>query len=168
VFVTITTLDPTLARLLEPRAPAPWRRLRTIRALSDAGVPVAVSVAPQIPFINDDLEQVLEAAADAGARRAFYSVLRLPWELAPLFRQWLMAHFPDRAERVMARIQDLRGGRDYDSRWDQRMRGQGVWAALLHQRFETACRKLEMNRQRPQYDFSAFRHDAGSRQINLF
>lgn len=168
VFVTITTLDARLARLLEPRAPAPWRRLRTIRALADAGVPVAVSVAPQIPFLNDDMEQVLEAAAAAGAQRAFYSVLRLPWELSPLFRQWLEAHFPERAERVMARVQDLRGGRDYDADFSQRMSGQGVWAQLLRTRFDTACRRLGLDRPRPAYDFSQFRHSAGSRQISLF
>lgn len=168
VYVTITTLDAALARRLEPRAPAPWRRLRTIRALADAGVPVAVSVAPQIPFINEDLEQVLAAAADAGAQRAFYSVLRLPWELAPLFRQWLLEHFPERAERVMARMHDLRGGRDYDAAYGQRMSGQGVWAALLRQRFDTACRRLGLDRERPPPDFSRFSHGAGSRQIGLF
>ena len=97
VYVTITTLDARLARILEPRAAAPHRRLRTIRTLAEAGMPVGVSVSPQIPFINDDMERVLEAAFEAGARRAFYQVLRLPWELAPMFRQWLELHYPDRA-----------------------------------------------------------------------
>ena len=107
VYVTITTLDATLARRMEPRAAAPHRRLRTIRALAEAGVPVGVSVAPQIPFITEDMEQVLEAARDAGARSAFYTVLRLPWELDALFREWLQVHYPQRAARVMARVQDL-------------------------------------------------------------
>jgi DNA repair photolyase len=107
VYVTITTLDAALARRMEPRAAAPHRRLRTIRALADAGVPVGVSVAPQIPFITEDMEQVLAAAHDAGARSAFYTVIRLPWELDALFREWLALHYPDRAARVMARVQDL-------------------------------------------------------------
>ncbi len=109
VYVTVTTLDGELARKLEPRAAAPRRRLRTIRTLAEAGVPVGVSVAPQIPFVNEDMEQVLEAAWEAGARSAFYTVIRLPWEVAPLFRQWLELHYPQRAGRIMARIHDMRG-----------------------------------------------------------
>ena len=139
VYVTVTTLDAELARRMEPRAAAPWRRLRTIRTLADAGIPVGVSVSPQIPFINDDMEQVLEAARDAGARSAFYVVLRLPWELSPLFRQWLVLHYPDRADRVMARIHDLRGGKDYDASFATRRTGQGLWADLIAQRFAKAC-----------------------------
>ena len=135
VYVSITTLDAWLARILEPRAAAPHRRLRTIRTLAEAGVPVGVSVSPQIPFINDDMERVLEAAYEAGARRAFYQVLRLPWELSDLFRQWLALHYPDRAARVMARMQDMRGGKDYDAHFATRMKGQGIWADLLRQRF---------------------------------
>jgi DNA repair photolyase len=107
VYVTVTTLDAQLSRRLEPRAAAPWRRLRTIRALADAGVPVGVSVAPQIPFLTTDMEQVLEAAWEAGARRAFYTVLRLPWEVEPLFRQWLELHAPERAQRVLARVREM-------------------------------------------------------------
>ncbi len=110
VYVTITTLDPVLARRLEPRAAAPHRRLRLLRTLAEHGVPCGVSRAPQIPFLTDDMEQVLEAAWEAGARSAFYHVLRLPWEVAPLFRQWLQLHYPQRAERVMARVLDMRGG----------------------------------------------------------
>ncbi|MEO7127258.1 MAG: PA0069 family radical SAM protein, partial [Rhodoferax sp.] len=138
VYVTITTLDAKLARILEPRAAAPYRRLRTIRTLADAGVPVGVSVAPQIPFVNEDMEQVLAAAWEAGARTAFYTVLRLPWELSPLFREWLELHYPQRAARVMARVQDMRGGRDYDSDFATRMKGKGLWADLIRQRFERA------------------------------
>ncbi len=156
VYVTITTLDPDLARVLEPRAASPQRRLRTIGALAQAGVPVGVSVAPQIPFINEDMEQVLAAAYEAGARSAFYTVLRLPWELSSVFREWLTLHYPQRADRVMARIRDLRGGRDYRADFATRMKGQGAWANLLRARFDTACRKLGLNQQRTEVDFSKF------------
>jgi DNA repair photolyase len=138
--VTITTLDPAIARTLEPRAAAPARRLRTIRTLAEAGIPVSVSIAPVIPFVTEpDLEQVLAAAADAGAVSASYIVLRLPWEVSPLFQQWLEAHFPQRAQRVMNRVRDMRGGKDYDSDFGKRMRGEGVWAELIRQRFEKAA-----------------------------
>ncbi|AOJ09273.1 PA0069 family radical SAM protein [Burkholderia mayonis] len=157
--VTITTLDPELARALEPRAATPSRRLRTIRALRDAGVPVGVSVAPMIPFVTEpDLERVLEACADAGATHASYIVLRLPWEVAPLFTEWLAAHFPDRAERVMARVRDMRGGKDYDSDFSRRMKGEGMWADLLRQRFRMAVKRCGLNeRTRGILDFSQFR-----------
>ncbi|MFT3814477.1 MAG: PA0069 family radical SAM protein [Acidovorax sp.] len=168
VYITLTTLDVQLARILEPRAAAPHRRLRTIRTLVDAGVPVGVSVAPQIPFINEDMEQVLAAARDAGATSAFYTVLRLPWELRELFQQWLQAHYPQRAERVMARIRDLRGGRDNDPRFGTRMRGEGPWADLLRQRFQVACRRLGLNRQREPLDVSQFRPAALRGQAGLF
>lgn len=168
VYVTITTLDARLARILEPRAAAPHRRLRTLRALADAGIPTGVSVSPQIPFINDDMEQVLEAAREAGAQRAFYQVLRLPWELAPMFRQWLAQHYPDRAARVMARMQDLRGGKDYDADFATRMRGQGVWADLLRQRFAKACDRLGLNRTRQTLDTRRFRPAALRGQADLF
>ena len=141
--VTITTLDPAIARTLEPRAAAPTRRLRTIKTLTDAGIPVGVSVAPVIPFVTDcDLEHILEAAAEAGAINAGYVVLRLPWEVSPLFRQWLEAHFPDRAARVMGRVRDMRGGKDYDATFGRRMHGEGIWADLIRQRFEKAVLRL--------------------------
>lgn len=168
VYVTITTLDARLARILEPRAAAPHRRLRTIRALADAGVPVGVSVSPQIPFINEDMEQVLEAAAGEGATRAFYQVLRLPWELAPIFRQWLSQHYPQRADRVMARVQELHGGRDYRADFATRMKGQGVWADLLRQRFDKACQRLGLNRERTPLDSHKFRPAALQAQQTLF
>jgi len=168
VYVTITTLDPQLARRLEPRAASPQRRLRTVAALAAAGVPVGVSVAPQIPFLNDDMEQVLEAAWAAGARSAFYTVLRLPWELAPLFRQWLELHYPQRAARVMARVQEMRGGRDYDSDFATRMQGQGLWSELIRQRFEKACARLGFNRQRVELDPGQFRPAAAPGQGRLF
>jgi DNA repair photolyase len=156
VYVTLTTLDAQLARRLEPRAAAPHRRLRTLRALAEAGVPTGVSVSPQMPFLNDDMEQVLEAAYEAGARRAFYQVLRLPWELAPMFRQWLALHYPDRAGRVMARVQELHGGRDYDADFATRMKGQGVWADLLRQRFAKTCARLGLNAERAPLDSRRF------------
>lgn len=168
VYVTITTLDSALARKLEPRAAAPYRRLRTVRALADAGVPVGVSVAPQIPFINDDMEQVLEAAWEAGARSAFYTVLRLPWELNPLFQEWLALHYPQRAARVMARIRDMRGGKDYDSNFATRMKGSGVWAELIRQRFHKACGRLGLNRERVELDVSQFDRSLLTGQGSLF
>ena len=176
VYVTITTLDAALARRMEPRAAAPHRRLRTIRALADAGVPVGVSVAPQIPFITEDMEQVLAAAHDAGARSAFYTVIRLPWELDALFREWLALHYPDRAARVMARIQDLHqlgpaaraAGKTYDSSYVSRMKGAGLWADLLRQRFATTCRRLGLNRERVELDLTQFRPGLAQGQGSLF
>ncbi|RXZ38211.1 PA0069 family radical SAM protein [Oxalobacteraceae bacterium CAVE-383] len=145
--LTITTLDPAIARTLEPRANAPARRLRAIRTLTDAGIPVSVSIAPVIPFITEpDLERVMEAAVDAGAVSASYIVLRLPWEVSPLFREWLQAHFPERAQRVMNRIQEMRGGKDYDASFGARMHGEGVWADLIAQRFEKAAARLGIGR----------------------
>lgn len=168
VCVTITTLDADLARRLEPRAAAPHRRLRLLRTLAEHGVPCGVSLAPQIPFLTDDMEQVLEAAWDAGARSAFYHVLRLPWEVAPLFRQWLQVHYPQRADRIMARIHDMRGGRDYDSDFATRMKGSGPWADLIGQRFRRAVRKLGFNTQRVEFDTSLFRPAAPAGQSHLF
>lgn len=153
VAITITTLDPQIARTLEPRAAAPARRLRTIRTLSEAGIPVGVSIAPVIPFVTEpDLERVLEAAVEAGAQSASYIVLRLPHEVNPLFQQWLTAHFPDRAQRVMNRIRDMRGGKDYDANFGQRMRGEGVWADLIRQRFTKARDRLGLGQRNE--DFS--------------
>ncbi len=168
VYVTITSLDSKLTRLLEPRAAAPHRRLRTIRTLTEAGIPVGVSVAPQIPFINDDMEQVLEAAHEAGARRAFYTVLRLPHELSPMFRQWLELHYPDRAARVMARVQEMRGGRDYNADFAQRMKGSGVWADLIRQRFEKTCDRLGYAREREPLKTTLFRPASLQGQQSLF
>ncbi|HJV72429.1 PA0069 family radical SAM protein [Ideonella sp.] len=156
-YVSITTLDGALARILEPRAALPERRLRTIERLAQAGVPVGVSVSPVIPFINEpEIERILEAAAQAGARSAFSIVLRLPWEVNPLFQQWLEAHFPERAKRVMSRLRDLRGGKDYDARFGQRMTGQGLWAELVRQRFEKAAARLGLNQQRVELDLTRF------------
>ena len=146
VAITLTTLDPAISRTLEPRAAAPARRLRTIRTLTDAGIPVGVSIAPIIPFVTEpEIEQLLEAVRDAGAINAHYVVLRLPWEVNPLFQQWLEAHFPERAQRVMNRVREMRGGKDYDSSFGTRMHGEGVWADLIRQRFEKAVHRLGMH-----------------------
>lgn len=156
--VTITTLDADIARTLEPRAATPARRLRTIRELTDAGVPVGVSVAPLIPFITEpDLERILEAAREAGAVYANYIVLRLPWEVRPLFQEWLQAHFPDRAERVMNRVREMRGGKDYDADFASRMRGTGIWADLIRQRFYKTADRLGFRYNRFELDTSKFR-----------
>ncbi len=166
VYVSIPTLDPELARIMEPRATAPERRLRTIERLAQAGIPVGVSVSPLIPFLNEpELEQVLQRAQAAGATTAFATVLRLPWEVNPLFQQWLQTHFPERAARVMARVRDLRGGRDNDSRFGQRMSGQGVWAQLLLQRFAKTCARLGLERTRIELDLSRFRRPAAAEPV---
>ena len=145
--ITITTLDHDISRTLEPRAASPKRRLETIRRLADAGIPVSVSVAPIIPFVTDhDLEKILTAAFEAGATCAGYTILRLPWEVNPLFQQWLEAHFPERAERVMNRIRDMRGGKDYDANFGSRMRGEGLWADMIRQRFEKALARLDIKK----------------------
>ncbi len=158
VYVSLTTLDPELARKLEPRAAAPHRRLRTIGALAKAGIPVGVSVSPVIPFLNEpELERILQAAKDAGATMAFSVVLRLPWEVNPIFQNWLQTHVPDKAQRVMARVREMRGGKDNDSSYGRRMTGQGVWADLLRQRFVKACDRLGLPRQRMALDLSQFR-----------
>jgi DNA repair photolyase len=147
VFVSVTTLDHALSRALEPRAASPSRRLRTIEALARAGVPVHVNAAPVIPFITEpELERILEAAANAGASQAHYTVLRLPWEVNPLFQEWLQAHFPDRAQRVMNRVREMRGGKDYEAAWKTRMKGEGVWADLIRQRFTKACDRLGLTK----------------------
>jgi DNA repair photolyase len=176
VHMTLTTLEPVLARRLEPRAAAPHRRLRTVRALAEAGVPVGVSLSPQIPFLNEDMEQVLEAAAQAGARHAFYAVLRLPWEVAPLFEEWLQLHYPDRARRVMERVRDLHGiqgeqreaGRVYSAEFGQRMKGTGPWAELLRQRFALACRRHGINREPLRLDCSLYHPSLLLPQRSLF
>lgn len=158
VYVSVTSLDPALARILEPRAAAPHRRIRTIEALARAGVPVGVSVSPIIPFINEpEIERILEAAAAAGASSAFGIVLRLPWEVNPLFQRWLDQHFPDRAARVMARIREMRGGKDYDSTFSTRMRGEGVWAQLIAQRLAKAKRRFGLANERRELDLTQFR-----------
>ncbi len=143
VAVSLTTLDATLARRLEPRAASPARRLETIRALTQAGIPVTVLVAPVIPVLTDsELEALLEQARAAGAQDAGYVLLRLPHELKDLFRDWLAQHEPLKAEHVMNRLRDCRGGEDYDARFGTRMRGTGIYAELLRKRFKLAYQRL--------------------------
>jgi DNA repair photolyase len=157
VYVSVTTLDADMARKLEPRASAPWRRLQAVRALAEAGVPVGVLAAPMIPFINDEsLESILAEAAAAGAKSASYTVVRLPYEVLDVFEQWLATHFPDRAQRVLHRIEDMRGGKRNDSRFGVRMRGTGLWADLLRQRHTIAVRKLGLDRFRFSLDCKQF------------
>jgi len=149
VCVSVTSLDPKVAATVEPRAPHPERRLAAVRQLSAAGVPTYVSIAPVIPAITDhEIEHIVARAAEAGASGAFFIPVRLPWEVAPLFRAWLDAHFPDRAGKVMATIAALRGGRDNDPGFFTRMKGSGPWADLLHPRFAIACRKHGLVRER--------------------
>jgi DNA repair photolyase len=147
VALSVTTLDPKLARTMEPRAATPARRLETLRRLSAAGIPTTVMVAPIIPAVNDsEMERILEAAATAGVQSAGYVLLRLPLEVRDLFREWLQATFPDRVEHVFKLIRDMRGGKDYDSTWGKRQTGSGPYAWMLGRRFEIACEKLGLNK----------------------
>ena len=159
VFLSITTLDDELKRRMEPRTASPRRRLATIKRLTQAGVPAGVMFAPVIPALNDhELEAVLEASAEAGALWAGYTVLRLPNEVRPLFKDWLAEQYPLRAEHVMSRVRQIRGGRENDSSFGRRMRGQGQYAHLLRQRFDRACRRHGLNRgRRPQLKTTLFR-----------
>lgn len=169
VFLSITTLDPELARRLEPRASAPARRLEAVRRLSEAGVPVGVMVAPVIPFLTDDgIERVLEAAAQAGAGSAAYVLLRLPYEINGLFQDWLVRHHPLKADHVMQRVREMRGGRENDARFGSRMVGQGTLAALLRQRFTKALRRFGLDAERPALDTTQFRPPAPGGQGRLF
>jgi len=174
VYLSITTLDREIARKLEPRAAAPHRRLQALKTLSAAGIPVGVMVAPIIPQLNDrDLEAILDAAAANGAGAAGWVLVRLPREVAPLFRDWLDVHYPQRAAHVMSLIRQMRGGRDYDSTFGSRMRGEGEFAALFGKRFDIACRKLGLNdhgagRDRPALDCSLFRVPDAGGQMPLF
>ena len=143
VAISVTSLDPAISRTLEPRAPQPNKRLAAVKALNEAGVPCHVAIAPVVPQITDhELEAIVEAAVKAGARGGFYLPVRLPHEVAPLFRAWLDTHFPDRASKVMATIRSLRGGRDNDPSFFSRMTGQGPWAELLRSRFEIASKRF--------------------------
>ena len=152
-FVSLSTLDRELARKMDPRAPTPPRRLETIRALAGAGIPVGVMSAPMIPALNDhEMEQVREAAVAAGATAASYNVLRLPLEIKDLFREWLEAHVPGRAQHVLDLIRDVRGGALYDSTFGKRMRGEGPYAALLLRRFQLARKRLGLDAYRARWD----------------
>ena len=170
-FVSITSLDNKLSAKLEPRASAPHRRIEAIKTLSDAGVPCGVLVAPIIPMLTDRwMEQILERAQAAGARMAGYTVLRLPWELKQLVREWLELHFPERAEHVLSLVRQMRGGRENDPRFGKRMRGEGEFAELIRQRFALATKRLGLARNRDlALDTSLFQPpQAASPQQDLF
>ncbi|WP_375256108.1 PA0069 family radical SAM protein [Yoonia sp.] len=170
IGVSITTLDPKIARLMEPRVPTPQARLKLVKTLTDAGIPVRIMVSPVVPALTDhELEAILLAGRDAGAVAASSIVLRLPREVAPLFRDWLETHFSDRAARIMGRVRELHGGRDYDPEFGKRMVGQGVWAELLQQRFRKAARKLGLDRSLPLLRTDLFcKPPQCGDQLNLF
>ncbi len=170
VCISITSLDHRLARKMEPRAPTPARRLETIRALSDAGIPCGVMVAPLIPVLNDpELELILEAATAAGTDMAGYVLLRLPLEIKDLFREWLEAHYPLKAKHVFNVMREARGGQIYDPTYGLRQRGIGPYADLLQQRFEIACRRLGLNDRKYRLDTTQFkRPPRKGDQLTLF
>jgi DNA repair photolyase len=156
--MSITTLDRKLARAMEPRASTPERRLDAVRAMTQAGLPMIASVAPIIPGLNDhEIEAILKRAAEAGARHAHFTVLRLPLEIKDLFREWLEAERPQRAARVMSLVRQMRGGKDYDAQWGKRMKGEGPIAELIAARFKTACKRLGLNETPLALDVSQFR-----------
>lgn len=150
VGISVTTLDRHVARKMEPRVPPPERRLKTIRVLTDAGCPVRIMASPVVPALTDhELEAILERGAEAGAIAASWIMLRLPREVAPLFREWAETHFPDRAARIMGRVRDLHGGQDYDPEWGKRLTGEGPFAQLVAQRFSIAAKRLGLARDLP-------------------
>ncbi|MGD8570579.1 MAG: PA0069 family radical SAM protein, partial [Gammaproteobacteria bacterium] len=170
VALSVTTLDNELSRRLEPRAAAPHRRLQTIHKLTAAGIPVSVLFAPVIPMLNDnETEKLLTATRDAGMQSAAYVMLRLPREVNPLFQEWLQAHYPLKAGRIMNIVRDMRGGREYDAQYGIRQTGQGVFAELFAQRFELICKKLGIGRKGTALDTSHFNPPSGSKaQLEMF
>ncbi|MFL5217253.1 MAG: PA0069 family radical SAM protein [Microvirga sp.] len=170
VAISVTTLDPKLARTMEPRASTPPKRLEALRQLSEAGIPATVMVAPVIPALNDsEIERILDAAAHAGVKEASYVLLRLPLEVRDLFREWLMANYPDRYRHVFTLIRDMRGGRDYDSQWGTRMKGTGPMAWMIGRRFEIACERLGLNKRRLKLTTDHFvRPKRSGQQLSLF
>ena len=168
VMISVTSLDPKTAMTLEPRAPAPHKRLAAMRRLADSGIPVQVSISPLIPAITDhEMEAILAEAAAAGASRASFIPVRLPHEVAPLFRAWLDTHYPERAGKVMSIIRSIRGGRDNDPQFGTRMRGTGPWYDLMLTRFRIACRRHGLDGPRVVLRSDLFRPPAGP-QGNLF
>jgi DNA repair photolyase len=158
VFLSITTLDPALARTMEPRTSTPALRLDAIRVLAEAGVPVGVMAAPMIPGLTEhEMPLILNAAKEAGARWAGFVVLRLPWAVAPLFKQWLEENFPDRKDKVLNRIRDLRGGKLYDAQWGVRGRGTGIFAEQMQALFDVTCRRLGLNEEKQDLSTASFR-----------
>jgi DNA repair photolyase len=170
VAISVTTLDAALARTMEPRASTPPRRLEALRLLVNAGVPASTLVAPVIPALNDaEIERILEAVAATGVRHAGYVLLRLPLEVRDLFREWLMANFPDRYRHVFKLVRDMRGGKDYDSTFGARMTGKGPIAWMIGRRFEVACERLGFNATSVKTTTAHFRRpQAASAQLSLF
>jgi DNA repair photolyase len=170
VALSVTTLDPKLARAMEPRASTPPKRLEAIRELSRAGVPAAIMTAPIVPAINDsEIERLLDAGAAAGATEAGFVMLRMPLEIKDLFREWLREHFPDKEKHVISLIRDIHGGKDYDSTWGIRQRGTGPYAWSISRRFELACKRLGLNRRSMPLTTSLFRRPrAKGGQMDLF
>ncbi|MFZ2102533.1 MAG: PA0069 family radical SAM protein, partial [Oricola sp.] len=151
VALSVTTMDRKLARTMEPRASTPSKRLEAIRMLTDAGIPTSGMIAPIIPGLNDhEIEKLLDAVAGMGAREAGYVLLRLPLEVAPVFKEWLLRHYPERYRHVLSLIRSMRGGKDYDAEWGKRMRGTGPYAWQIARRFEMTTKRLELNRRRLQ------------------
>jgi DNA repair photolyase len=169
VFISVTTLDAEVARKLEPRAASPRRRLQAMQALNDAGIPCGVLVAPVIPFLTDsELENILLAASEHGAQTAAYSLLRLPYELKDLFKDWLAVHYPLKAEHVMSRLREMRGGKENDSNFGSRFSGSGLFAQLLEKRFQLACERFGFNREVLELDTTKFIKPNLSGQQSLF
>ena len=168
VMISVTTLDPKVARTLEPRAAHPLRRIDAIRQLAEAGVPVTASLSPIIPAITDhEIESIIAKVAAAGVREVTFIPVRLPYEVAPLFRAWLKEHYPDRTEKVMAIIRDMRGGRDNDPDFGTRMRGQGVWADLIRTRFQNARKRAGFSGERLSLRTDLFRPPGDQAQFQL-
>jgi DNA repair photolyase len=168
VFFSVTTLDAKLARVMEPRASTPSRRLEAMRLFAEAGVPTGVMVAPIIPALNDsEIEKILTGAAYAGAKTAGFVLLRLPHEIKDLFREWLEENEPDKAAHVMSLIRSMRGGKDYDAEWSKRMRGDGPYAWQIARRFEIATKRLGLNGERPRLDCESFRVPGTGKQLAL-
>jgi DNA repair photolyase len=168
VGVSVTSLDARLSRLLEPRAATPGKRMAALGALAAAGVPCHVSIAPVIPSITDhEIEAILAEAATVDVRAATWIIVRLPYEVAPLFREWLQTHYPDRAAKVMATIRSIRGGRDNDPQFGKRMKPEGVWADLFRRRFQVAMRRYGIERPQVRLDNSRFRRPAANGQLSF-
>jgi DNA repair photolyase len=169
VALSVTTLDGKLARTMEPRASTPTRRLQALRTLSDAGIPVSVMVAPIIPGLNDhEVERVLDSARAVGALEAGYVLLRLPLEVSPIFKEWLLRNYPDRYRHVLSLVRSMRGGKDYDAEWGKRMRGEGPYAWQIGRRFEIAAKRLGINVSKRRLRTDLFSPTPGSEQLSLF
>jgi len=163
VALSVTSLDRTLARTMEPRAATPPKRLETIRQLAEAGIPTSVMVAPIIPGLNDqEIERILDSARAAGAREAGYVILRLPLEVSPIFKDWLLRHYPDRYRHVLSLVRSMRGGKDYDAEWGKRMKGNGPYAWQIGRRFELAARKYGLNLERTKLRTDLFKAPTGA------